>query len=344
MSENTQALTRRDQMEVATAEEMLDKSTEMCKALMRMVDHAGLARSLGGNKPHLEVEAWQFMFQFFGLYPDVESAEYIRDDKGEIEAARAIVILRRAADDTACGRYYGECWRDEREWSKKRQDWFYKWKDAPKYQLLSMAQTRAIGKAGRSRYGYIARLAGFSGTPAEEMVERNGSGEKQGQAPTSKGNGGQRPTSDSNSTIYLTGNDYPCRKELDALGCRSKQVDGAWRRYVPADKVGQIRPIATKYNLEWHGLPDDAPADPPATGPDPETMTPEELAVEWQAMIDRWKLNDVAHAKLVEYFESCVRGEWTKEKVQAYAVANEKAFRERFNDWLKANDPSDVPF
>jgi len=32
-----------------------------------------------------------------------------------------------------------------------------------------MAQTRAIGKAYRNKIGFIMKLAGFQGTPAEEM-------------------------------------------------------------------------------------------------------------------------------------------------------------------------------
>lgn len=37
------------------------------------------------------------------------------------------------------------------------------------YAILSMAQTRAIGKAYRNKIGFIMKLAGFQATPSEEM-------------------------------------------------------------------------------------------------------------------------------------------------------------------------------
>ena len=37
------------------------------------------------------------------------------------------------------------------------------------YSIRSMAQTRAMSRAASSRLRYIPTLAGFSGTPAEEM-------------------------------------------------------------------------------------------------------------------------------------------------------------------------------
>lgn len=37
------------------------------------------------------------------------------------------------------------------------------------YAILSMAQTRAIGKAYRNRIGWIMKLAGYESTPGEEM-------------------------------------------------------------------------------------------------------------------------------------------------------------------------------
>jgi hypothetical protein len=52
------------------------------------------------------------------------------------------------------------CMRDEPNWRGK-----------PNYAIRSMAQTRAGGKAIRSVFAWVAVLAGYSGTPAEEMDE-----------------------------------------------------------------------------------------------------------------------------------------------------------------------------
>ena len=42
------------------------------------------------------------------------------------------------------------------------------------YAILSMAQTRAIGKAYRNLIGWVMKLAGYEGTPSEEMVKMDG--------------------------------------------------------------------------------------------------------------------------------------------------------------------------
>jgi hypothetical protein len=43
------------------------------------------------------------------------------------------------------------------------------WRDKPLYALRSMAQTRTAGKAIRSVFAWVAVLAGYSATPADEM-------------------------------------------------------------------------------------------------------------------------------------------------------------------------------
>lgn len=53
--------------------------------------------------------------------------------------------------------------------------------DFDEYAIESMAQTRATGKAFRLKLGYVFKLAGFEGTPAEEM--QNDMGTKKGPSP-----------------------------------------------------------------------------------------------------------------------------------------------------------------
>ena len=54
------------------------------------------------------------------------------------------------------------------------------WKDSDEYAIRSMAQTRATSRALASVLRLVVSLAGFSGTPAEEMGGRgySGGGEK----------------------------------------------------------------------------------------------------------------------------------------------------------------------
>ena len=48
------------------------------------------------------------------------------------------------------------------------------WRNKPDFQIRSMAQTRAMAKALRSKYGFVAVLAGAEATPAEEMEPPKG--------------------------------------------------------------------------------------------------------------------------------------------------------------------------
>jgi uncharacterized repeat protein (TIGR04076 family) len=55
------------------------------------------------------------------------------------------------------------CMRDEPNWAKK-----------PRFQVRSMAQTRASSKALANVFRWVMVLAGLEGTPAEEMTETGG--------------------------------------------------------------------------------------------------------------------------------------------------------------------------
>jgi hypothetical protein len=60
------------------------------------------------------------------------------------------------------------CTRDERKWQAREE-----------YALKSMAQTRACAKALRNVLAWVAVLAGFEGTPAEEVDRVNGTDHQQ---------------------------------------------------------------------------------------------------------------------------------------------------------------------
>jgi len=54
------------------------------------------------------------------------------------------------------------CGKDEERWSR-----------SPEFQIRSMAQTRACAKALRNIYAWIVVMAGFEGTPADEIDEQS---------------------------------------------------------------------------------------------------------------------------------------------------------------------------
>lgn len=126
------------------------------KELMRVVKEVGLSRKFGGDRPHLYAEAWQILGRFSGYHGLV-------DDPLEIVEEGKIIGFKAQAhvldnDGREVSRATSYCMRDEPNWRNK-----------PMFQLASMAQTRALSKAYRLDLGWVAVLAGYSPTPAEEM-------------------------------------------------------------------------------------------------------------------------------------------------------------------------------
>lgn len=128
------------------------------KELMKVVKEVGLSRKFGGDRPHLYAEAWQILARFSGYHGIVDEPQEIYEDT----PPRLIGFKAQAhvydQDGREVSRATSYCMRDEPNWRNK-----------PMFQLASMAQTRALSKAYRLELGWIAVLAGYSATPAEEM-------------------------------------------------------------------------------------------------------------------------------------------------------------------------------
>lgn len=145
--------------------EVIKKAGEAAQVLMDMVNKQGLSKKFGGDKAHLEYEAWATVSRFYGCTircPD-ESAKPIGDlDNGRYAGFKAHADILNSNGDVIGGAD-AYCMRDEPNWEKK-----------PNFQLASMAQTRAGSKAARMIFSWVAVLAGFSPTPAEEVVPESG--------------------------------------------------------------------------------------------------------------------------------------------------------------------------
>jgi hypothetical protein len=109
------------------------------------------------NKDYVEVEGWQFAGGLLKLYPIITKTEDLSN--GDIKWKAEAEII--GEDGTVQGRGIAICSNKE---AKK--------KTFEEYAILSMAQTRAIGKAFRNRIGWIIKLAGYESTPAEEITEK----------------------------------------------------------------------------------------------------------------------------------------------------------------------------
>jgi len=139
-----------------TPEQQVEKASEMAKVLQKVVKQANLAKKLGGQKEHLEYEAWQTIGQFFNCTPVTEWTRPLKDGEKIVGFEARVNVVN--AEGRIIASAESMCMRDEKNW-----------RDKPLYALRSMAQTRTAGKAIRSVFAWVAVLAGYSATPAEEM-------------------------------------------------------------------------------------------------------------------------------------------------------------------------------
>lgn len=147
----------------AEPQEVMKRTAELARSLHDFVTEQKLTTRFGQSE-HLQVEAWQFIGLQIGVehVPGDPVREVLEDPDG-IDVG--YVCTTELIDRTGriVGRGKGRCMRSETNWAQ-----------SDEYAIESMAQTRSIGKAFRNAYGFIAKAAGYSPTPAEEMdgVER----------------------------------------------------------------------------------------------------------------------------------------------------------------------------
>ena len=135
---------------------VIEKATAVANALQDVLDRKHLISNIRGRK-YIQVEGWTTLGALVGVFPRVEWTRPMqRDDGGIVGWEAAVEVVNR--DGVVIGRAEGECLRTESNW-RSRED----------YALRSMAQTRAMSKALRMPLGFIAVLAGYEATPAEEM-------------------------------------------------------------------------------------------------------------------------------------------------------------------------------
>jgi hypothetical protein len=150
-------LTNQPRFDLINSDSMLNLSKDLAK----LIKEKGLSSNIQG-KQFVNVEGWQFAGASLGLMPIItETTDLTRrgTEPGQVEIkymakceVRNINTGQLVATGVAiCSNF---------EQSKKRFD---------EYAILSMAQTRAIGKAYRNLLAWLMKAAGFEATPAEEM-------------------------------------------------------------------------------------------------------------------------------------------------------------------------------
>lgn len=113
------------------------------------------------NKQYIMVEGWQFAGGLMGLTPRITEVKELGPNRWMAKAE----LYNKKGDVVSVG--FASCSKAE-----------YKKKSFDEYAILSMAQTRAIGKVYRNIVGWVVKMAGFEPTPAEEM-QRPGGGTNQ---------------------------------------------------------------------------------------------------------------------------------------------------------------------
>jgi hypothetical protein len=143
--------------DIVNKDSMLSLSNELAK----LIQERGLTTNIKG-KQYVNVEGWQFSGSALGLMPIItEVTDLTRrgEQPGQVEFKYlAKCEVRKITTGEVVSTGIAIC------------SSFEKTKSAfDEYAILSMAQTRAIGKAYRNLLAWLMKAAGFEAKPAEEM-------------------------------------------------------------------------------------------------------------------------------------------------------------------------------
>ena len=127
------------------------------------------------GKQYLELADWQTLGRFFGCSVKTEWVRETKGLEGDPGYEARVVVLQNGNE---IGAAEAMCTREEQKWNARpKYEWIYGKRTlageekVPSFQLKSMSQTRAASKALRNVFAWVAVLAGYADTPAEEMAD-----------------------------------------------------------------------------------------------------------------------------------------------------------------------------
>ena len=132
-----------------------DSMLQLATELSKLIKEKGLSSNIQG-KQFVNVEGWQFCGASLGLMPIITDTKDLSNENTIKYMATCEVRNINTGNVVATG--IALCSNSEK--TKRYFD---------EYAILSMAQTRAIGKAYRNLLAWLMKAAGFEATPAEEM-------------------------------------------------------------------------------------------------------------------------------------------------------------------------------
>jgi hypothetical protein len=126
---------------------------EIATVVKDVIEKQGWFKQIGPKK-HIRIEGWTFIAGLGGCSAKTISTEKV--DGGF--KAHAVVV--RVDSGVEVGSAEQVCMSSE-----------YNWKGKDDYALIGMASTRACSRALSTVFRHVVELAGYSATPAEEMVK-----------------------------------------------------------------------------------------------------------------------------------------------------------------------------
>ncbi|UOQ55622.1 hypothetical protein [Hymenobacter cellulosivorans] len=143
--------TKVESYDIARSDETLHLATDLAK----FIKENKLSTTVQG-KEFVNVEGWQYAGSRLGIVPIVDHVINVSTETELKYQAKVTLFDLRSGHTVGAG--FAIC--SNKEQGKK----FYQ-----EFAIMSMAQTRAIGKAYRNILAWIIRAAGYEPTPAEEM-------------------------------------------------------------------------------------------------------------------------------------------------------------------------------
>lgn len=156
----------------------LTEAAEAARGLQQVISAQPNPVKFNG-KVHLRFEDWQLLGAFYGVAARVEWTRPLAVDGVHGFESRAVAVVVATGQVISAGE--ASCCDDEDRWRSRPR---YEWRTAtggkrervqvgedvvPSFQLRSMSQTRACAKALRNCLAWVVVLAGYGGTPAEEL-------------------------------------------------------------------------------------------------------------------------------------------------------------------------------
>ncbi len=208
-------------------ETVLSKAARAANALMSIVKQKPNPVVFNGRR-YIDVNDYQAIGRMFGITAKPVKTEPIEYGGASGFICEAVAIDERGLEVSGATMM---CLDDEPNWSTR------KGQKVPAFQLMSMAQTRAVGKCLRNVLGFVAVMAGFDATAVEEMTgtETNGNGGKAPvQPPQRKSERPAAPPATNGAQLEIGA--------VEAVSEKSGTADSgrAWTRY------------GIKVNGQWH--------------------------------------------------------------------------------------------